>query len=700
MDDLLANTRNIGISAHIDSGKTTLTERLLFYSKKIHKIEEVKGGGAGATMDFMELEREKGITITSAATTIFWKDSKINIIDTPGHVDFTVEVERSLRVLDGAIMVLCGVAGVQSQSITVDRQMKRYRVPRLAFINKCDRTGANPLGIVPQIREKLGLNAVLIQLPIGLEEDHVGIVDLITMKAYINEGDNGERVIEGHIPKDMQQEAEEYREKMLDAASHYDDTLMELLLENKPVPEDLICHAIKLGVHQLKFVPVLVGSAFKNRAVQKLMDAVCAFLPSPVECEKMRAMKPGDEKEVVLLDPDATKPLVCMAFKLVEEPFGQLTYTRIYQGTLKKGQSIINVRTKRSLRVGRLVRMHANERDNIDNASAGDIIAMIGVDCATGDTFCEEGNEQLTCESMHIAEPVISMSIRGKDTDADTKMSKALHRFMREDPTFRVHTDAESSQTIISGMGELHLEIYTERIRREYKADVQVGQPQVNYRETIQTKVEMDYLHKKQSGGSGQYAGIVGEVYPLPENHEELFEFEDDVKGGNIPSEFIGSCEKGFRDTIERGPLAGFPVIRVGVRLTDGRHHPVDSSDMAFRICARDALRGAIREANPLILEPIMRVEVETPSEYQGPVIGDLASRRGIISGTDARGNLTLVYCSVPLSEMFGYSTDLRSATAGKASFSMEFERYAPCPRMMQEKVIADRAAKKAAEKK
>ncbi len=700
MDDFLTKTRNIGISAHIDSGKTTLTERLLFYSKKIHKIEEVKGGGAGATMDFMELEREKGITITSAATCIFWKDLKINIIDTPGHVDFTVEVERSLRVLDGAIMVLCGVAGVQSQSITVDRQMKRYRVPRLAFINKCDRTGANPLGIVTQIREKLALNAVPIQLPIGLEDQHIGVVDLITMKGYVNEGDNGERVNEIPIPVDMQEQAEEYREKMLDAVSQYDDELMELLLENKPVSEDLIRRAIQAGVHQLKFVPVLMGSAFKNRAVQKLMDAVGTFLPSPVECEKMRAMRAGDEKEIILLDPNAEKPLVCMAFKLVEEPFGQLTYTRIYQGTLKKGQSIINVRTKRSIRVGRLVRMHANDRDNIDTASAGDIIAMIGVDCATGDTFCEEGQEMLTCESMHIAEPVISMSIRGKDTDADTKMSKALHRFMREDPTFRVHTDIESSQTIISGMGELHLEIYTERIRREYKADVQVGQPQVNYRETIQAKVEMDHIHKKQTGGAGQYAAVVGEVYPLPENAEELFEFQNSVKGGNIPSEFISSCEKGFRDTVERGPLAGFQVIRVGVRLTDGRHHAVDSSDMAFRICSRDALREAIRNANPLILEPIMRVEVETPSEYQGPVIGDLSSRRGIISGTDARGNLALVYCSVPLSEMFGYSTDLRSATAGKASFSMEFERYAPCPKTIQEKVIAERAAKKAAEKK
>lgn len=686
MDDLNL-TRNIGISAHIDSGKTTLTERLLFYSKKIHKIEEVRGGGAGATMDFMELEKEKGITITSAATSIYWQDKKINIIDTPGHVDFTVEVERSLRVLDGAILVLCGVAGVQSQSITVDRQMKRYRVPRLAFINKLDRTGSNPYQVIADIREKLKLNAVAIQIPIGLEDQLKGVVDLVKMKAYLNKGDNGETVEEAEIPADFLDESKEKREEMLDAISQFDDELMELLLEEKPAPEDLIHRAIRTGVLGLKLVPVLMGSAFKNRGVQKLMDAICQYLPSPLACEKMKAQDIHDPEKWIELEPVNDKPLAAMAFKLVEEPFGQLTYTRIYQGTLKKGESIFNSRTQKAVRVGRIVRMHANDRENIDEAGAGDIVAMIGVECASGDTFCDQ-NFQVACEGMHVAEPVISMSVKGKDNDANLKIGKALQRFMREDPTFRVNTDEESGETIISGMGELHLEIYIERIKREYKADVEVGQPQVSYRETIQGTVPMDHQHKKQTGGAGQYAYVVGEVYPLPEDHELNFEFQNQIKGGAIPSEYIPSCEKGFNDTMGRGPLGGYPVIRVGVKLTDGKFHPVDSSDMAFRICSRDALRECIKNASPMILEPVMKVEVETPNEYQGTVMGDLSSRRGIVSGSSTRGDEVVISASVPLSEMFGYSTDLRSATAGKATFSMEFEKYSPCPKNIQEKVI------------
>jgi len=699
MNDL-SKTRNIGISAHIDSGKTTLTERLLFYSNKIHKIEEVRGGGDGATMDHMELEKEKGITITSAATTIYWKDKKINIIDTPGHVDFTVEVERALRVLDGAILVLCGVGGVQSQSITVDRQMKRYQIPRLAFINKLDRTGSDPDKVITDIREKLHLNAVKIQYPIGLEDQHSGVVDLVTMKSYINEGDNGEIIKVGDIPEDIKDEVIAAREHMLDVISQYDDELMELLLEEQEVSEELIHRAIKAGVLSLKLVPVLMGSAFKNKGVQKLMNAILEYLPSPLECQKMKATDAKDDEKVYELEPDASKPLVCMAFKLTEEPFGQLTYTRIYQGTLRKGDSIINSRSTKTTRVGRIVRMHANDRDNLDEASAGDIIAMIGVDCASGDTFCGDQRFLVSCEGMHVADSVISMSVRGKDNDANLKMSKALQRFMREDPTFKVSTDEESSETIISGMGELHLEIYIERIKREYKADVVVGKPQVNYRESITASVDMEYVHKKQSGGSGQFAGVSGFVTPLPEDSEEHFEFENKVKGGNIPTEFIGSCEKGFRDTMDKGPLAGYPVIGVKVQLVDGKHHPVDSSDMAFRICSRNALKECMKKASPVILEPIMKVEVETPTEYQGSVVGGLSSRRGIIQGSDSKGAETVIIASVPLAEMFGYSTDLRSVTAGKATYTMEFEKFSATPKSIQEKVIEERLALEAAKRK
>lgn len=691
MDDL-KSVRNIGISAHIDSGKTTLSERLLYYAKKIHKIEEVKGGGDGATMDFMELEKEKGITITSAATTIYWKDHKINLIDTPGHVDFTVEVERSLRVLDGAILVLCGVGGVQSQSITVDRQMKRYKVPRLAFINKLDRIGAEPFRVVKEIREKLKLNAVAVQIPIGLEDQLQGVVDLVTMKAYFNKGDNGETVIEQAIPEDLVAQAEDYRAQMLDVISQYDDELMELMLEEKPVTEEIVHRAIKHGTRSLQFVPVFLGSAFKNRGVQKLMDAVINYLPSPLDCHKMKAteVKSGN---IIELDADPKKPLVSMAFKLTEETFGQLTYTRIYQGTLSKGQTVVNARTGRQIRIGRLVRMHANARDNIESAGAGDIVAIIGVECASGDSFCDE-NFLVLCESMHVADTVISMAVKGKDNESNIKISKALSRFMREDPTFKVHTDEETSETIISGMGELHLEIYIERIKREYKADVEVGQPQVNYRETILSKGHMDHLHKKQSGGAGQYAGVMGDIYPLPEDNEKQYEFNNLVKGGNIPSEYIPSCEKGFIDAMTRGPLAGYPIMKIGINLTDGKFHPVDSSDMAFKISARDALKEAVLQADPVILEPIMKVEVETPSEYQGSVIGELYSRRGVIVGSTTKGEETVIQISVPLSEMFGYSTALRSATAGKANFTMEFEKFTPAPKNVQEKIITDKKAR------
>ncbi len=711
----LPKTRNIGISAHIDSGKTTLSERILFYCDKIHKIEDVKGGGAGATMDHMELEKEKGITITSAATTVEWegvgsngitfaegdqKNIKINLIDTPGHVDFTVEVERSLRVLDGAILVLCSVAGVQSQSITVDRQMKRYRVPRLAFLNKMDRMGANAFNGVKSLREKLGHNAVLMQLPIGAEENFKGCIDLITMKAYFFDGDNGENVREEAIPAELADNAAKAREEMLDVVSAFDDAMMEAILDGEDISEEQIHAAVRKGVNSLQFTPVFLGSAFKNKGVQLLLNAVARYLPSPVSCEKPKAIDSKTNTKVDL-NPDKDLPLVCMAFKITDEQFGQLTYTRIYQGTLNKGETLVNTRTKKRVRVGRIVRMHANDRENIDSASAGDIIAMIGVDCASGDTFVsEDGNlEHLSCEGMHIPIPVIELSIKAKEKDSQARMSKGLQRFIKEDPTFHLFTDEESGETRIAGMGELHLEIYVERLKREYKAEVEVGAPQVNYRETIRSEAKFEYTHKKQSGGSGQFGKVAGKIVPLPadkkEKDDQVFRFVNEIKGGVIPNEFIPSCEKGFNDVMNKGPLAAFPVIDVQAHLQDGQAHDVDSSDIAFRIAARMAMRQAIKDANPVLLEPIMKVEVETPNDYQGFVIGDLSSRRGVILGSETTDTGdAIINAHVPLSEMFGYATVLRSGTAGKAGYTMEFAKYEPCPSFVQDKVIAERKDK------
>ncbi len=687
-------TRNIGISAHIDSGKTTLTERILYYAGKIHKIEEVRGGGSGATMDHMELEKEKGITITSASTTVYWKDHKVNIIDTPGHVDFTVEVERSLRVLDGAIIILCAVAGVQSQSITVDRQMKRYRVPRLCFINKMDRMGADPWKGVRDLKEKLNLNAVPMQLPIGQEDGFEGVVDLVAMQAYYNDGERGDEVIVKEIPADMKEQAAEKRQEMLDALSMFDDQLMEDLLEEKEISTEAIHRAVWNGVNSLKLVPVYMGSAFKNKAVQPLLDAVLQYLPSPTQAAPARATQ-VETGEEVLIEANAKKPLVCMAFKITDEQFGQLTYTRIYQGVLEKGTTIYNSRTGKKLRVGRLVRMHANDRENIDKAEAGDIIAMIGVDCASGDTFCEE-SINVSLEKIFVPIPVISLAVTCTDAAATTRFSKALSRFIKEDPTFHVKTAEESGETIISGMGELHLEIYIERMQREYKVPVEVGAPQVNYREAITRQSKFDYTHKKQTGGSGQYACVIGSIEPLEYETEgsPTFEFNNKVKGGNIPSEFINACEMGFKDVMNKGPLGAFPMVGIKINLNDGKYHDVDSSDMAFRICSRQAMKQAIAQAGPQLLEPMMKVEVETPAEFQGAVIGDLSSRRGIIAGSEVREDMTVINASVPLSEMFGYSTSLRSATQGKATFSMEFESYAACPRNVQEEVIAARRDK------
>ena len=691
----LKATRNIGISAHIDSGKTTLTERILFYAGVIHKMEEVRGGGSGATMDYMDLEKEKGITITSAATSVYWDDHKINIIDTPGHVDFTVEVERALRVLDGAIMILCAVAGVQSQSITVDRQMKRYRIPRLVFINKMDRVGSDPFKAIADLREKLGHNAVAMQIPIGKEDGFEGVVDLITMKAYYNDGIKGEKIIEKEIPEDLLDAASEKRAEMLDALSMFNDTLMEELLEERDISEDLIHEAVIAGTNSLELTPVYMGSAFKNKSVQPLLDAICRYLPSPLTAQPTTAREVNPPNELVTLAPDKDKPMVCMAFKITEEQFGQLTHIRIYQGTIKKGMNIYNTRTGKKVRVGRLVRMHSDDRENIESASAGDIIAMIGVDCASGDTFCEEGLS-VSLESMFVAQPVISLAINCQDTSALDRMSKALSRFMKEDPTFVVKTDEESGETVISGMGELHLEVYIERMKREYKVPIEVGMPQVNYREAITRTAAFDYTHKKQTGGSGQYACVIGNIEPLnfDDPESEVFEFDNQVKGGNIPSEYIGACEAGFKDVMTEGPIAAFPMVGIKVNLIDGKYHDVDSSDMAFRICSRQAMKQAIMKAGSKLLEPVMKVEVETPSEYQGAIIGDLSSRRGVVGKTEIREDVTVIMVTVPLSEMFGYSTTIRSLTQGKATFSMEFDSYIACPKHIQEAVIEARREK------
>ncbi len=686
----IEKVRNIGISAHIDAGKTTLTERILFYTRRIHAIHDVKGkDGVGATMDFMELEKERGITITSAATYCEWKNHEINIIDTPGHVDFTIEVERALRVLDGGVLVLCSVGGVQSQSITVDRQMARYNVPCIAFVNKCDRSGANPLKVVDQLREKLNHNAVALQIPIGLENDFQGVVDLISMKAIYFDGPQGEELRVEEIPDGLRDEAEAKREELIDAASMFSDELMEAALEGE-VTEELLIDAVRRGTLTRGITPVLMGSAYKNKGVQPLLDAVNYYLPNPKEVENRALDMDKDEAEVVL-EPDPEKPLVALAFKLEEGRYGQLTYIRVYQGTLSKGDTIVNSRTGNKVKVGRVVRMHANQMEDIQAIPAGYIGALFGIDCASGDTFCSP-DVRYTMTSMHVPEPVISLAIVPADSKAQVNMSKALQRFTKEDPTFRAYVDHETGDTIISGMGELHLDVYIERMRREYNADVTTGMPQVAYRETITQHADFDYTHKKQTGGAGQYGRVAGYVEPCP---DEEFVFESQIVGGAIPTEFIPSCEKGFRQAIEKGGLLGFPVTGVKVVINDGAAHSVDSSDMAFQVAARDAFKQIYMKAKPVILEPIMKVAVETPSEFQGAVMGSLNQRRGIILGTQDEGDMCVIEAEVPLSEMFGYSTVLRSSTQGKAQFTMEFSTYKQVP-----KNIADELVKKAQEDK
>jgi elongation factor G len=682
--------RNIGISAHIDSGKTTLTERILFYCKKIHRIHEVKGrDGIGATMDHMDLERERGITITSAATYVEWSGHSINIIDTPGHVDFTIEVERSLRVLDGAVLVLCSVGGVQSQTITVDRQLKRYDVPRIAFINKCDRIGANPTKVRDQLEEKLHHNAVLMQIPIGLEDKLAGVVDLVSLKAFYFDGRDGETVRVEEIPAELREEAWTRREEMLDAVSMFSDELTEAILEDK-VTEDLIHAAVRTGTIARKLTPVFVGSAYKNKGVQPLLDGVVRYLPNPADVKNVAWDLDEGGKEIALkADDDA--PAVLLAFKLEDGPYGQLTYIRIYQGSLKKGDEITNTRSRQKVKIGRLVRMHADSMEDIAFAGAGDIVALFGIDCASGDTFASPGlNMAMT--SIYVPEPVISLSIKPKDKKALDKMAKALNRFTKEDPTFRTHVDPESHETIIQGMGELHLEVYVERMKREYNAEVETGKPQVAYREAIGQRVEFDYTHKKQTGGAGQFGRVIGTIEPSAEG---VYEFVNEVRGGRIPREFIPACDKGFQAAVKKGDLIGFPITGVRVTLSDGAYHEVDSSDHAFQAAAIGAFRQAYRKAKPQILEPIMKVSVEGPSEFAGNIFATINQRRGIIVSSVEDGIFSRVDAEVPLSEMFGYSMVLRSLTQGKAEFTMEFLKYGRVSAQVAEELIAQHQERK-----
>jgi elongation factor G len=687
----LSTIRNIGISAHIDSGKTTLTERILYYTHRVHAIHDVKGkDGVGAKMDSMDLERERGITIASAATHCLWRDHHVNIIDTPGHVDFTIEVERSLRVLDGAVLVLCSVAGVQSQSFTVDRQMNRYKVPRIAFINKSDRVGANPLRVRDQLREKLGHNPVLLQIPIGLEEDFEGVVDLIRMKAITFESELGEKVVEKEIPGELLADAETYREAMLDAVSMFSDELLEAILEDK-VTEELIHAAVRQGTLSLQLTPVLLGSAYKNKGVQPLLDAVVEYLPNPMEIshEAMDLTSSNGECKIVI-ENDPEKPAVALAFKLEDGRYGQLTYMRIYQGRLDRDTFITNTRTGKQTKVGRLVRMHADEMEEIESAGPGDIVAIFGLECHSGDTF-SDGKLKVAMTSIHVPAPVISLSVDPVDNKSQINLTKALKRFTKEDPTFHAGSDPESGETVIHGMGELQLEVYIERMKREYNVEVEVSPPQVAYRETISKRVDFDYTHKKQTGGSGQYGRVAGYIEPNPDAD---FEFVDAITRGVIPRQFIPSVEKGMKSMLAKGRKIGAPVVNMRVVVNDGNSHSVDSSDVAFKEAARGAWREAYDRGKPRILEPIMRVAVEGPTEHAGAMLTTLMQRRGTIIGQQDNGVITVTEAEVPLAEMFGYATTLRSATQGKADFTMEFSRYLPVPEAIEEELVAKAAEK------
>ena len=680
----LRKIRNIGIAAHIDAGKTTTTERILFYTGRKHKLGEVHEGAA--TMDWMEQERERGITITSAATTCHWKGYSVNIIDTPGHVDFTVEVERSMRVLDGAVAVFCAVGGVEPQSETVWRQADRYRVPRVAFVNKMDRVGADFHLVVSQMKERLGANAVPVQIPIGSEDGFSGVVDLVREKAIIYHEELGvdPRVVD--IPAELAEDAAMGRDALVEAMADLDEDVMTHYLEGKPVPEDILRKAIRKATIELAVFPVLCGSAFKNKGVQALLDSVVDYLPSPVDLPPIKGVHPstGHTEE---RHPDPDGPLSALAFKIVVDPFvGRLVYCRIYSGRIRSGSSILNTSTGSRERVGRILRMHANKREDIEEASAGEIIALPGLKATrTGDTLTDE-KKPVVLESVEFPEPVVHLSVEPMSKADQVKLGKGLSGLSEEDPTFRVSTNEETAQTIISGMGELHLEIIVDRLKREYGVDVRVGRPQVAYRETIRNPSSGEGKFIKQTGGRGQYGHVVLEIEPLPE--EKSFVFEDRIVGGAIPREFIPAVQRGINETISNGVLGGFPVIGVKISLVDGSFHEVDSSEMAFRIAASMAFKEAMRSANPVLMEPIMEVEVVTPDEYVGDVMGDLSARRGHVEGMEMRGNARIVKSFAPLSEMFGYATDLRSKTSGRASYSMQFSHYEEVPREIMEKLL------------
>ncbi|MEO6952023.1 MAG: elongation factor G [Polyangia bacterium] len=691
----IEKVRNIGISAHIDSGKTTLSERILFYTGKIHAIHEVRGkDGVGSKMDSMDLEREKGITIQSAATYCEWGDININLIDTPGHVDFTIEVERALRVLDGAILVLDSVAGVQSQSITVDRQMKRYSVPRLAFINKMDRAGGSYYRVAQMLKEKLHHNPILLQMPIGAEDKFKGVIDLVLMKANYFDGDNGEDVRTEEIPAELLEEAKQRRHEMLETLGDFDDEMAMAFLEGKEVSVEQIKAVIRKACLSLKATPVFHGSALKNKGVQVLLDGVVDYLPNPSEIVN-EAHDQNKNEEKVILESVANKPFVGLAFKLEDGKYGQLTYIRVYQGKVTKGEFIVNCSAGgKKVKLPRLVRMHSNEMDEIPEAQAGDIVALFGVECASGDTFTD-GSIAVTMTSMHIPDAVISLAVWPKEKEGQVNFSKALNRFTKEDPTLRVHRDEESAQTIISGMGELHLDIYVERMKREYKCEVVTGKPQVAYRETVTKRADFSYTHKKQTGGKGQFAKVMGYLEPLPADAVEQYEFVDDTVGGSIPREFISACEKGFKDAVTKGALIGFPVVGVRIVVNDGASHAVDSSENAFKQAALYGFREGYAESKPTILEPIMKVEVQAPEEFQGSVMGQINQRRGMIIGSENTEGYVIATAEVPLNEMFGYSTDLRSGTQGKGEFTMEFLKYAPVPKTEQELLMKEYKDKK-----
>ncbi|MBR0192255.1 MAG: elongation factor G [Thermoguttaceae bacterium] len=683
--------RNIGIAAHIDSGKTTLSERILFYAGRIHRMNEISEG-AGATMDSMDLERERGITIQSAATTVHWKDRQINLIDTPGHVDFTVEVERSLRVLDGAVLVLCAVGGVQPQSLTIDRQMRRYKVPRLAFINKMDRTGANPFEVMRQLHERLACNPVLMEYPIGKEQDFQGVVDLITREAIYFDGANGEKVRREPCPENLREAVEEYRGKMLESLSMFSDDILETLLsdEAEKITNEKINEVTRNATQAGLMTPVYMGTAYKNKGVQPLLDAVVEFLPAPTDTHPT-ALEFQEPHREIALKPDPELPTVAMAFKIVEDPYGTLVFMRIYQGSFRKGEQYYNQRTGKRERFGRIVRIHADERMEIEEAGAGEIVAIMGLDCASGDTFCSE-YPFCTLQSMYVPEPVIQVAITPKERGDANKLGKALQRFRREDPTLLITNDKESSETIMSGMGELHLEVYVERIRREYNVDVEVSRPRVNYREAPTQPFKFDYRYRKQTGGSGQYAHIVGELLPLAEEGtDEYFLFEEQVVGGRIPRQYIPAIEKGVRKSLEKGPVAGFPIVNLHYLVKDGSYHEVDSSDMAFQICAQTTIREYFPKTKPCLLEPVMKIAIECPQSFQGSVVGDLSQRRGVIMNTEIVQGTVRIEGEVPLAETFGYMTDLRSITQGQGTFLLMFSRYKPLPAYLQDEVILER---------